>query len=123
MNERQTAAVNLVVGLVGALSLLLEPGVEQVLAPLRSSATLLGVGLLGVGVVVAVAQAERRLGLAGVTAVLAVAAVVPVLAAGYAVSGLAGVRATILVGLLALVAVSALRLVQPVVNDSSADAR
>lgn len=114
MNERQAAAVNLVGGVAGILATVLEPGLRTVLAPLRSSPTLLGVGLLSVGLVVVGARAERRFGRTMTTTVLAVVVVVPVFAAGYAVSGIAGVRVTVLLGMVGLVSVSAVRLLRTV---------
>ena len=119
MNERQEAAVNLVVGVASILAMVLEPGLQAVLAPLRSSPTLLGVGLLSVGVVVAAARVERRFDRTVVTAVLAVVVVATVFAAGYAVSGLAGVQVAILLGLVGLVGVSAVRLVRTVSGASA----
>jgi hypothetical protein len=114
MNERQAVAVNLLAGVAGILAVVLEPGLQAILAPLRPSPTLLGVGLLSVGVVVVGARAERRVGRTGATALLTVVAVTTVLAAGYAVSGLAGVQVTILLGMVGLVGVSAVRLVRTV---------
>jgi hypothetical protein len=114
MNGSQTAAVNLVVGAAGVLAMALEPGLRQVLAPLRSSPALLAVGVAVVGVIVVGARAERRLERTGVTAVGGVLALVPVLAAGYAVSGVAGVRVTILLGMVGLAGVSAVQLVRTV---------
>ena len=114
MNERQAAAVNLVMSVAGILAVVLEPGLQAVLAPLRASRTLLGVGLISVGVTVVGARAERRFGRTGATAVLMVVAVTAMLAAGYAVSGLAGVRVTLLLGMVGLVGVSAVRLLRTV---------
>jgi hypothetical protein len=110
VNERQAAAVNVVLGTLVVASLVGEPGPRQVLATLKSSPTLVGVGLLGAALAVVGERAARRFDWRGANALLGVALVVPVLAVGHAVSGLAGVRVAALTVVLGAVGGSTTKL-------------
>lgn len=110
MNERQEAAVNVVFGSLVAAGLVVEPGPRQVLATLRSSPTLVGVGLLGAALAVVGMRVARRFDRRGANALLGLGLVVPVLVAGHAVAGLPGVRVAALSVVLGGVGVSALPL-------------
>jgi hypothetical protein len=112
VNERQQAAVNVVIGTVVAGGLVVEPGPRQVLATLQSSPVLLAVGLFGIALVTLAERADRRFDRRGASALLTVILAVPMLAAGHAVAGVAGVRTVGALVMLGVVGVSAVRLLQ-----------
>jgi hypothetical protein len=112
MNERQTAAVNVVIGSLVLVSTVAQPGPRRLLATLQSSPALLGIGLLGAALAVVADRADRRLDRRATTALLAVLLVVPLLVAGHAVAGFIGVRATVSLAMLGVVVVSAVKLLR-----------
>lgn len=110
MNERQTAAVNVVIGTLVVASVVSEPGPGQVLETLQSSPVLLGIGLLGTTLAVVAERADRRFERRATAALLAVVLVVPILASGHAVAGFDGVRAAGVLVMLGAVGVSGAKL-------------
>ncbi|MFC5367648.1 hypothetical protein [Salinirubrum litoreum] len=112
MNERQTAAANVVIGSLVLVSIVAQPGPRQLLATLQSSPALLGIGLFGTALAVVAEQADRRFDWRGASALLAVVLVVPLLAAGYAVAGLVGVRVTASLVMLGVVVISVVKLLR-----------
>lgn len=110
--------MNVVIGTLSVAGLVVEPGPRRLLGTLQSSPVLLAVGLLGATLAIGAERADERFDRRGATVLLAVILVVPVLAVGHAVAGVAGVRAAGVLVMLGVVGISAVKLLRKQSGES-----